>query len=263
MLQHVSSHGLSERSLPAIGLRAAFEDALPGPKWAAHASTRVLVALIEPKDWQPWLVAARDLLDASERDRVDRRRLAAHREQLTLCYALHRLLLGKVLGCDPCDVPIRRDARGCPRLFDVPLFTSLSHADDCIALAVTATGAVGVDVESVARAPVMPEIAQRVCHPVDAAELAGLIGPAWCAGLLSLWVRKEALLKAAGVGLAREMNTFSLPAGGVLPLSPPAGELIQLQMVDAGAQWTAAVAAPPDVAIECARLRPDGSARLH
>src|SRR3546814_17976844 len=36
--------------------------------------------------------------------------------------------------------------------------------------------------------------------------------------LLSLWVRKEALLKAAGIGLAVEMDRFEAPADRVLAL---------------------------------------------
>ena len=72
-------------------------------------------------------------------------------------------------------------------------------------------------------ATVMPEIAERVCHPADAAAIAGLVPPAWNAALLELWLRKEALLKAAGVGLEREMSGFSATQNRLLPLSPPAG----------------------------------------
>src|SRR3546814_13794073 len=36
--------------------------------------------------------------------------------------------------------------------------------------------------------------------------------------LLSLWVRKEALLKAAGIGMAIEMDRFEAPADRVLAL---------------------------------------------
>ena len=175
MLQFTSSQGLADASLKHLGLRAVFDGAMPEADWAGVASSGVLVGLIDLEHWQPWLPDARNLVDSEERGRIERRRFATDRDQLTLCYALHRLLLGKVMGCDAGDVPIGRDALGCPRLSSGPLPTSLSHARGWVALAVTGAGPVGVDIESVARATVMPEIAGRVCHPVDAAVLAGTL----------------------------------------------------------------------------------------
>jgi 4'-phosphopantetheinyl transferase len=266
MFQFSSSQGLATPGLRYMGLRAAFDDALPTPRWAAAATTRILVGLANVADWQPWLPDAYEMLDAAELERIRRRRFAMDRDELALGYALHRLLLGKALDRDAVEVPIGRDSLGCPRLRDDLLFTSLSHAHGCIALAVTATGPVGVDLEPVARASDMPEIAGHVCHPVDAAELAAFVGPAWSAALLALWVRKEAFLKAAGIGLEREMQTFPAPDNAVLPLPRPGGKPTRLRMLDAGAHWIAAVAGSPDTFIESAWLHPgstDGAIGFH
>ena len=256
MPQLASSHAHAVASSRCVDLRAAFDAALPTPDWASAISTRIVVALIELDDWQPWLPDAGNLIDAADRGRVERRRFAADRDDLTLGYALHRLLLAAALGTDATDVPLIRDERGCPRLADRSLWTSLSHVDGYIVLAVTAAGPVGIDIELASRATVMPEIAERVCHPADAAAIAGLVPPAWNTALLALWVRKEALLKAAGVGLEREMNGFSAPESGLLSLSPPAGEMTQLRMLDAGPDWVGAVAGPPGFPVESAWLRP-------
>jgi 4'-phosphopantetheinyl transferase len=239
-----------------LELRSAFDDTLPTPCWGANAKSRILVALASLADWQPWLPDAYEMLDASEHERVGRRRFATDRDELALGYALHRLLLGKALDRDPTEVPIGRDSLGCPRLRGELLFTSLSHANHCIALAVTATGPVGVDLEPAARASAMPEIAGRVCHPVDAAELAAFVGPEWSAALLALWVRKEAFLKAAGIGLEREMQTFPAPDNALLTLPRPGGKSARLQMLDVGPDWAAAVAGSPDTSVESAWLRP-------
>jgi 4'-phosphopantetheinyl transferase len=259
MSQLASSREHSNAAFRFMELRAAFDAALPTPDWASTTSAGIVVALIELDDWQPWLPDAGNLIDAADRGRVERRRFAADRDDLTLGYALHRLLLGAALGRDATDVPLIRDERGCPRLADGTLWTSLSHVDGYIALAVTAIGPVGIDIELATRAIVMPEIAERVCHPADAAALAGLVPPAWNAALLELWVRKEAFLKAAGVGLEREMNGFPAPENRLLPLSPPAGQLTQLRMLDAGPRWVGAVAGPPGAPVESAWLRPNGS----
>jgi 4'-phosphopantetheinyl transferase len=256
MLQFTIDHGAADPRFQGMELRTVFDASLPIPGWTATASTRILVALFWLGDWQPWLPEAYAMIDGAERGRVEHRRFAADRDQLALAYALHRLLLAKALNRDASEVPIGRDPGGCPRVSGEPLFTSLSHANRCVALAVSATGPVGVDIESVARASVMPEIAERVCHPADAAALAAYVGPAWSAALLALWVRKEAYLKAAGVGLEREMQSFQAPDNCLLPLSRPGGEQTRLQMLDAGPHWVAAVAGAPDVAIDCAWLRP-------
>src|SRR3546814_1111464 len=68
------------------------------------------------------------------------------------------------------------------------------------------------------RARDMEGIAGRVCHPRELAEMAALSGAERGRELLSLWVRKEALLKAAGIGMAIEMDRFEAPADRVLAL---------------------------------------------
>lgn len=256
MLRTVGRYGNAVASWNGMGIRVAFRDALPAPDWAVATCARVLVALMDLRDWRTWLADAWVLLDAAEQTRVQRRRIATDRDALTVAYALHRLLLGAVLGRDATEIPLGRDARGCPRLADAAAQTSLSHADGYVALAVSMNGAIGVDIEPATRARVMPEIAERVCHPVEAAALAGLPQPAYGAALLALWVRKEALLKAAGVGPAREMSGFAAPDTSALSLAAPWGETTCVRMLDVGPDCVAAVAAPAGVAVVCAWLRP-------
>ena len=55
----------------------------------------------------------------------------------------------------------------------------------------------------------------------ELAALANLSDDARGRALLDLWVRKEALLKAAGIGLECEMETFPAPTGVPLPLNGP------------------------------------------
>lgn len=237
-------------------LRAAFRGALPSPDWPASSYAQVVVALFELAEWRPWLEDAAGLLDAADTARALRQRNASHREDLTLTYALHRLLLGARTGVDAVAVPLVRDALGCPRLRDSPMHTSLSHSGGWAAMAVTAAGPVGVDMEPIDRRAVMPEIAERLCHPSEFAALAGLASSERAAALLELWVRKEALLKAAGVGMAREMDTFCAPDGSVQQLSPPESGETQLRMLRAGPDVVAAVAAPPEADVESVWLRP-------
>ena len=254
MSQVKAGEALTDSWPQCTTLRQAFEGALFPSPWSFGPNAGVLVGLFDLHDWHPWQADAYALLDARERDRVEGRRMATDRDHLALAYALHRLLLGNALGRDAASVPIGRDAAGCPRLSDGLLSTSLSHADRVLALAIGATGPVGVDIEPASRASVMPEIAAQVCHPADAAEIAGLTGPAWSEALLALWVRKEAYLKAAGIGLQREMATFRASDNALLAL--PGGGMTWVRMLHAGPRWVAAVAGAPDIPAESAWLRP-------
>lgn len=217
------------------------------------ARNEVLVALFEPLAWSSWLDEADVLLDPSEQRRSQSRHDPAERDSLVLCYALHRLLLGRVMGCVAGAVPLHRDASGCPRIAGGNLFTSLSHAGTGAAVAITAAGPVGVDIEPASRASVMPDIADRISHPDDQG-IPATPGTARARALLRLWVRKEAFLKAAGTGLAQEMDTLAVPDDVLLPL--PDGTPSRVRMLDAGTDWVAAAAAPPGSGFKVAWLHP-------
>ena len=239
----------------AMELSRVFEAALPSPEWAASARDRVLVVLAHADDWKPWLSDAIALIDAAETVRVRRRRNPGDREILALAYALHRLLLAHSLNVEPQAVPVWRDALGCPRVGDGALYTSLSHADSWLAFAVSGAGPVGVDIEPFSRADAMPEIADSVCHPVEAAALGALAVDRYAEALLALWVRKEAALKAAGVGLSREMSGFAAPEG--LVSLNEVGEPICIEMLQQAAPiCLAAVAGPCGVPVAIIRLTP-------
>jgi 4'-phosphopantetheinyl transferase len=238
------------------GLTRVFGDALAAPEWAQLGLDRVAVLLVELAPWKCWLPAGGALLDRQQAERVQRQRIGWQRDELQLCYALQRLALGHVLGLDPAALELSRTEQGQPLLAMSNWHTSLSHTDGYMALAVTAAGPVGIDIERAARADELPEIAELVCHPTEFGFIASQ--PSSGQRLLELWVRKEALLKAAGVGLARAMTGFPAPLGQVLPLSVRPGDSTQLQLLEAGSACVAALAAPPGSRADCLWLRGPG-----
>lgn len=87
-----------------------------------------------------------------------------------------------------------RDENGAP-LPSSGLYWSLSHCDT-YAVAVAAPSAVGIDIERIA--PCSPGLETRIA---DEAEWS-LVGEPTPLNFFCLWTAKEAVLKAAGVGLA-------------------------------------------------------------
>lgn len=222
---------------------------------AAHG---VLVAFCALEAWRPWLGEMRGLLDAAENDRVARKRRQRDADDLALAYGLHRLVIAVVTGCEARAVPLARDALGRPYLQGDDLQTSLSHADGAVAVAVARHGPVGVDMEAAARTAQMEEIAGAVLHPDEQVLLSRLPRSARAESMLALWVRKEALLKAAGIGLAREMHGLRAPEATPVPLPAvdgPDGDDVVLRMLDAGRGWFAAVATPPGARVASAWLQ--------
>ena len=58
--------------------------------------------------------------------------------------------------------------------------------------------------------PIEPEVADRHFSATELTDLRGLQGEAWLAGFYRCWTRKEAILKAEGVGLSRGLDTFDV-----------------------------------------------------
>lgn len=240
---------------PDLALREAFAIATHGPSGAPLVGHGLFVALFDLSEWSPWQEDATSILTPDEQRRVSSRRLAKDRAALAMTYALHRLLLARVLGCDASAVPLFRDEAGCPQLAGCTLSTSLSHAESrAAAVAISAAGPVGVDLEATSRAPAMHGLSDWVCHPSELDRTNAAASDLANEALLGLWVRKEAFLKAAGTGLRLDMCSFPAPDCAVLPL--PGGGRSEVRMLDAGQGWLAAVAGAPGVSARCAWLHP-------
>jgi 4'-phosphopantetheinyl transferase len=123
-----------------------------------------------------------------------------------------RTLLGEQLGQDPQQLRFGTAAGGKPYLVDGGLQFNLSHSGEVACVASSPAVAVGVDVERVRAFKNEDGIRRRICSPVELASLprlAAAIGSAEAA-LIQLWVRKEAVVKASGEGIVRDLNEFSV-----------------------------------------------------
>jgi len=156
--------------------------------------------------------AWRRALSAEEKSRADRFRRAEDRHTFTAAHALTRLALGRVVGVSPLDLIFAAAPGGKPILAAPslgPAF-SLSHTDGHVAVAV-ASGAVGVDVESIRRPRLDADLAQTAFGAAKAAAL----GPdptseSWRTAFFTTWTACEAVLKAEGVGLAVAMERIEI-----------------------------------------------------
>jgi 4'-phosphopantetheinyl transferase len=164
------------------------------------------------------------LLDEVEHGRRERYLRTEDRDRFTLGVAVTRLVLGPLLGLPPERVPLNRECPDCGKPHGRPVVAggprlSVSHSGDRVAVAFSAAGPVGVDVE--ATRPLDEGIERHVLAPAEsaasAALAAGASGGFDASSLLSYWTRKEAIVKATGDGLRAPMRDITVSA----PAEPP------------------------------------------
>jgi 4'-phosphopantetheinyl transferase len=149
------------------------------------------------------------ILDSQELQRMGSFYFARDRAHYAVTHANLRRLLGAYLNQRPEQVRLRADRLGKPELAeDDRLAFNLSHSRSIAVLAVAQGQPVGVDVEDVR--PIEPAVAARHFSTAELAALDQLRGDAWLAGFYRCWTRKEAILKAEGVGLHRALDSFDV-----------------------------------------------------
>ncbi|MFI1033764.1 4'-phosphopantetheinyl transferase family protein [Streptomyces sp. NPDC020951] len=191
-----------------------------------------------------------NLLDPVERGRHDATVDPADRARFLVGCALSRLLLGELLDVPPAEVPLRRacprcggphgkvrldarDSPGAPASYEF----SVTHSGALVGVAVCRGGQgaqVGLDVED---ADGFVDVENAARTALSGAELAALhaLPPAERQpAFLRVWTRKEAVLKALGVGLRVPPSGLEVSAPDVPP---------------AVLSWPDRLAAPPELAM--------------
>jgi 4'-phosphopantetheinyl transferase len=181
--------------------------------------------------WVAWLdVTVSELrrlertLTADERRRAERFRLGRHRDRFVAGRGLLRDVLGRYLGSRPEHVSFSYGARGKPALAPAvdhtPLAFNLAHSGALALVAVTANGAVGVDVERVREDVDCERIGAQFFSAHENRTLRSLPRSHREEAFFTCWTRKEAYVKARGCGLALPLDAFdvSLAPGSVARL---------------------------------------------
>jgi len=190
--------------------------------------------------WWPRFQEAIELLPEHEIARAQRFRQAQDRNTYALAHAFWRLALALTLDCTPDQVHLSKGSHGQPLLRDTPYATSLSHSGSQVAIAIARASTVGVDIEQAPPRASLSELIELLCTPAEAQALQTLPQVDRTEALLSLWTRKEALLKAFGIGLRVAPSSIDAPLG--CAIDPPTAAS------DAPACRLHALALPPNLA---------------
>jgi 4'-phosphopantetheinyl transferase len=149
---------------------------------------------------EPATLAA--LLSPEEQKRAEAISSDAHRHCFALAHGALRLLLAHHLDRPARDLVFALGSHGKPYLAGTPaLEFNLTHSGELALIALSWRGAVGVDVESLARRPFdLHSLASRVLAAPERDWVAELAHEEQAHAFLQLWSCKEAVSKAAGGG---------------------------------------------------------------
>lgn len=153
---------------------------------------------------RPRMSAYTELLDPVELDRMARFRFAVDRDRFILGHGLLRSLLGQYLERDPSLIRMARGPYGKPYLERKSLRFNLSDTKDAVLIAFATDMELGADIETMTRDVDHLAVSN---HYFTAPEIAGIglaLDPK--RRFLELWTRKEAVLKASGVGIMDDLR---------------------------------------------------------
>lgn len=174
------------------------------------------------------------LLDPDERTRAARSRRRLAGQLFVASRATQRMLAGRYLGRDPATVMIDRRCRHCgddqhgrPRIAGADADTdaarsgldfSVTHTGELLLLGYVSHGQVGIDAEEADRHPKTAGLARFTLTAAEADLLAATPETCRDQAFCRLWVRKEALLKLTGHGIAVRLRSIdvtmdAIPAG--------------------------------------------------
>ncbi len=204
------------------------------------------------------LEADYEILDPAERARAVRFATPLLQRRFVAAHVALRRLLGWAAEMDPQAVRIEVDALGKPVLPEhAGLHFSLSHCGGQALIALDCAP-VGVDIEAMIQRDT-DVLAAQILAPAELSHWRGLPQAYRVEALTEAWTRKEAALKACGLGLRTDPASFAAPEG---ELQLAAGGRFLLRALPAAPGHCAALAqTPPARPLRGFRLLPEQQLR--
>lgn len=173
------------------------------------------------------------VLCPSEVERASRFATAELRSRFAFSRGALRYILSCYTGASPDLLKFDCGPYGKPLLRSPACCFNVTHSGRWMACAVSQTAPVGIDVEHIREMPDMFAIAKGHFAPGECERLGALAAVYRTRGFFECWTRKEAFIKATGLGLSQGLRHFEVTFGlGVVP------RLIRLDgLADDPEQW--------------------------
>lgn len=160
-------------------------------------------------DLRPRLRDLSALLDRHEQDRAERFVHDADRERYVLGHGYLREALGAATGRQPAAITFQRGQFGKPTMDGTDLHFNFSDTKDAVILAI-GRKELGVDIETMHRRVDHTAVAEHYFTAEEIATINASSEPK--RRFLDFWTRKEAILKASGVGIMDDLPALRVDA---------------------------------------------------
>jgi 4'-phosphopantetheinyl transferase len=173
-------------------------------------------------------------LSADEAQRAARFHFPADRQRFIAAHGCLRDILARYLSGTPSQLNFSANRYGKPALEEHDLEFNLSHSGDFALIAVAQGLKVGVDVERIRPDMEFESIASRYFSQGEFSELMTVQSDQRTVAFFNCWTRKEAYIKAQGLGLSLPLESFDLS------LTPDEPAILRATRPDPGeaARWT-------------------------
>jgi len=149
----------------------------------------------------------KNLLDHAEQKKAAAMISEQQRIRFTEVRAKLRWVLAIHLRVDAKTLVFSQAEHGKPFLPDYPdCHFNISHSGDFLAIAVTNSGEIGIDIEQLKQKSDFYPLVKRCFSEVEQAYWMGLPEAQKCKEFYRYWTRKEAFVKATGRGIALGLN---------------------------------------------------------
>jgi 4'-phosphopantetheinyl transferase len=155
-----------------------------------------------------------DVLSSDERERAGRFAISLHRNRFVAARGVLRTILAGYSGVEPAEIRFSYGSHGKPLLPAAAgrdeLHFNVSHTGDRALIAVTEGREIGVDIESIDKRPFDAEVVRRFFSPREGAVLSSAPEAARAGLFVVFWARKEACIKASGLGLSFPLTSLDV-----------------------------------------------------
>jgi 4'-phosphopantetheinyl transferase len=190
------------------------------------------------------------VVSADERERAQRFVFAHDRRRYVVAHGMLRRILGRYIGLQPDSISFRVGPYGKPCLTESETVRfNLTHSGVLGMVAITTGREVGADVEQIRPELADLSVARRFFASAEVAALASLEGVARVRAFFACWTRKEAYIKALGLGLSLDLGSFAVTVAHdepprLLSANGGASEIARWQFhtIDAAPGYAATVA---------------------
>ena len=150
-------------------------------------------------------------LSAEETERIARFHFQADKDRFIAAHGCLRDVLARYVHCEPPELSFSNGEHGKPSLSsDERIDFNLTHSGDYALIATARGRKVGIDVERIRQGISSHVIARQYFSKAEVAELQALPIEEREVAFFTCWTRKEAYIKAQGLGLTLPLESFDV-----------------------------------------------------